>query len=403
MTDHWGNGQIPVVTQDPTDPAFVQDPYPFYASARAMGDFVFWREFGMPVATTQAAGAAVLRHPRLGREVPAARRVSVPAGLESFYALEKHSLLELEPPEHTRLRRIAMEGFGRHRISAMAPSVSQIADDLIGAFPTGEFDLIEAFAKPLPAIAIARFIGLPDDMAPRLQDWSNAMVRMYQAGRTADDEVLAEAAAREFTEYLRDVIGHRKKTPGVDFLSDLIRLETSGDRLGTDELISTVVLLLNAGHEATVHSIGNAVALLTRFRERALALGPLHIADTVEECLRFDPPLHFFDRHVYEATRIRDTGFAAGDRVGVLLASANRDDAVWPDGERFDPFRLRRSHLAFGSGIHVCIGASLARLEMQIALPALFSRCPNLKITQPPKVAKLYHFHGYERLMVQVR
>ena len=394
--------QIPVVQQDPTDPEFVQDPYAFYRRIRSLGNFVHWKDYDLDVATTQAAVAQVLKHPRLGRAMPEEARVPVPAGLQPFYALEEHSLLELEPPDHTRIRRLATEGFVRTHLAMMAPTVSQITDRLINEFPDGAFDLLEHYSKPLTALTITEFLGIEASHARQLQTWSNAMVAMYQARRDDMIERKAAKAASEFTDFVTDVIRARRKLDADNFLGHLIAAEETGV-LSRAELLSTVILLLNAGHEATAHAIGNSVNLMTGYSERALALQPENIANTVEECLRFSPPLHLFRRHVYETVTILGQKFQRGDEIGCLLGSSCRDDAVWPDGDKFDPFRMRRNHQAFGAGLHACLGASLARLEMQIALPALFSRCPDLRIVEPPRVANLYHFHGLERLAVGVR
>jgi len=388
------------VRQSPTDPDFVQSPYGFYRRLRAGGDFAFWEDYGLPVATTFEAVSAVLKHRRLGRAVPEERRQPVAPGMEAFHAVEAHSMLETEPPEHTRLRRLVLKAFTTNRIQMMAPGISQTADRLIDAFPAGPFDLLDAYARLLPVIVIARLLGVPEDKAPDLLAWSNAMVAMYQARRDAAIEAAAAKAAAAFSGYMREYVESRRGRPSDDLLSDLIAAEEAGDRLTTDEMIGTCILLLNAGHEATVHTIGNAVRLLVDHRDRGDALAPEHIAGTVEECLRFDPPLHLFTRHVYEPVTIMDQSFAPGDEIGCLLASANRDDAVWPDGEKFDPFRAPRQNVAFGAGIHFCVGAPLARLELQIALPVLFARCPKLQLTEEPWVANLYHFRGLERLTV---
>ena len=394
---------VPKVSQVPTDPAFVQNPYGFYARLRALGDFVFWEDYGIVIGTTHAAVHQVMKHPALGRAVPERLR-KVPAGdLEAFESVERHSLLEIEPPDHTRLRRLAMTGFVGERIYPMAPAISTLADELINGFPEGPFDFIDAFAKPLAARTIAVFLGVPVEDAATLQAWSNDMVAMYQARRDAGVERKAEAAARAFTAYARGKIAERRAQPGGGDLLSLLVAAHDGGQLDSDELISTVILMLNAGHEATAHSMGNAVPLLAAHPERKLALLPEQIAGTVEECLRHTPPLHLFTRYVYQSITIEGVSFEPGDVVGCLLGSACRDDAVWPDGDRFDPFRARRPHVAFGVGIHSCVGASLARMEMQIALPVLFSRCPNLRIVEPPRLADLYHFHGLERLMIEVR
>lgn len=387
--------------QSPTDPAFVQDPYPFYRVARSRGDFIFWEDYAMVMATTHEAVNRVLKSKKMGREVPAERRKPVRPGLELFYAVEDHSMLELEPPRHTRLRGLVLRAFTRNRISGLAPEISMIADELIDRFPEGPFDLLDAFARPLPVIVIARLLGVPESMAPQLLTWSNDMVAMYQSRRTEAIEDRAAAAAGEFADFMRRYVEERRSTPGHDLISELIAAEEDGEKLSSDELITTCILLLNAGHEATVHSIGNAVRQLAGHSRVHEAMQPERIEFAVEECLRFSPPLHMFTRHVYEPVEIMGTKFEPGDEVGCLLGSACHDDAIWPDGDRFDPFRDIIKNTAFGAGIHFCVGAPLARLELQIALPALFSRCPNLRIVEPPQIANLYHFHGLERLMVQ--
>lgn len=399
MTD---GPQIPSVSQSPTDPSFVANPYAFYNEIRSLGDFVFWEDYDMVVATTHVACASFMKHPKLGRVPPVDPSPKGQSHLKAFQRLENKSLLELEPPDHTRLRKAAMQGFDRNTIAAMAPDISRTIDGLIDRLPTGPFDLLEHVAIPLPAFVITQFFGLPDDMAPQLQSWSHHMVAMYEAGRDNAVEQKAEVAATDFAAYLHDVLDHRKTSVGTDFLSVLMRSENDGTIASRDELLSTAVLLLNAGHEASVHTIAHAVNLLAHHPDRRLALRPTNIANTVEECLRFAPPLHMFNRYVYENMRILDHDFTAGQTVGCLLGSACRDDALWPDAYRFDPFRARRSNLAFGSGIHACLGAALARLELQIVLPAMFSRCPNLKIVEPPKMADRYHFHAIERLIVEI-
>ena len=391
-----------MVEQDPTDRAFFSDPYPFYERLRALGDFVFWQDYDMPVATSHAAVNEILRHKSMGRTVPPSRAPSPRADLATWTALEAHSLLEIEPPDHTRIRHEAMAGFAGPRIAAIAPQISRYADQLIDAFPDGSFDLIEAYAKPLAALSITEFLGVAPQHASQLQAWSNDMVAMYQARRDAQIEAEAEAASNAFVAFMRGEIDARRKGVGDDFLSQLVASQKAG-RLTEDELISTAILLLNAGHEATAHTLGNAVPLLVNFEGRTEALAPESIAGTVEECLRHKPPLHLFVRYVYEDTEVEGVPFSKDQKIGCLLASACRDDATWPDGNIFDPFRARRPHTAFGAGLHSCVGAALARLELKIALPVLFARCPKLTIVEPPRVADLYHFHGYEKLMVAVR
>jgi cytochrome P450 len=388
------------LSQSPTEPAFVQDPYPFYASARAAGDLAYWEEYGMPMATTHAAVNAILRDRRFGREVPAEAAQPVPARLAPFYDIEAHSMLELEPPRHTRLRGLVTRAFTSRRIAAMTPDIDAITGELLADLPDGPFDLLDSFARPLPVRVIARMIGVPEDRAPDLLRWSNAMVGMYQASRSRATEDAAVAASIAFRAFLEALIDARRKAPRDTLLDDLIAAEQAGDRLTRDELVTTVILLLNAGHEATVHTLGNGIKALLE-RGRLDAARDLALRDTlIEEILRYDPPLHMFTRYAYEDVMVMGHRFQRGDQVACLLASANRDPAIYTAPDRFEPARPVIPNTSFGAGLHFCIGAPLARLELGCALPALAAAAPGLHLTAPPRYADIYHFHGLERLMV---
>jgi cytochrome P450 len=247
-------------------------------------------------------------------------------------------------------------------------------------------------------IVIARLLGVPEAMAPDLLRWSNAMVMMYQAGRSRAEEDAAVAATIEFVAFMRGYIDRRRSDPRDDLISALIAAEEDGARLTTDEMITTCILLLNAGHEATVHTLGNAVKL-------ALETGARPGSDAarfVEEVLRYDPPLHLFTRWAYEEVEVHGHTFRRGDEVGLSagLCRAGRGRLC-----RRRPVPPDRSdgpaNLAFGAGLHFCVGAPLARLEMQIALPILFERCPGLRLAEAPRYADIYHFHGLEALRVR--
>ncbi len=392
---------LPRIAQSPTDPAFVQDPYPFYDRIRAMGPVVRWDDYAMPVATTWDAVNALLRDRRFGREVPPARRRPIPDHLAPFYAVEAHSMLELEPPRHTRLRGLVLRAFTSRRIAALAPEIAALCHDLIDRFPAGPFDLIPAYCTRVPVVIIARLLGVPEDRGDDLLRWSNAMVAMYQASRTPDVENRAVAATREFTAFIRQYVEERRSRPADDLITHLIAAEEAGEKLTTDELVTTCILLLNAGHEATVHTMGNGVRALLAHGSPMHSLAPQAIEASIEEILRWDPPLHLFTRQCYEAVEVAGHRFAPGDEVGLLLAAANRDPAAFPDPARFDPARPIRPNTSFGAGLHFCVGAPLARLELQIALPILFQRCPALRLHEPPRYADLYHFHGLQRLVVE--
>ena len=384
------------LSQSATDPAFVQDPYPFYARARAGGDLVWWEEYNMVMATSLAAVNALLRDRRFGREPVTPR--AFPDHLASFYAVEAHSMLELEAPRHTRLRSLVLRAFTSRRIAGLQPEIATLAHELIDAFPAGDFDLLPAFATRIPVIIIARLLGVPEAMADDLLAWSNAMVSMYQARRTRVIEDQAVAATEAFVAFMRRYVEDRRQDPRDDLITQLIAAEEGGEKLSTDELITTCILLLNAGHEATVHAMANGVKTLL---EHDLRPGADIIETASEETLRLDPPLHMFTRYAYEDIDLFGHSFKRGDEMGLLLASANRDPAGWDKPDQFDPMRPIKPNTSFGAGAHFCVGAPLARLELNTALPILFDRCPTLALAEAPQYADVYHFHGLKRLMVR--
>ncbi|MEO0829113.1 MAG: cytochrome P450 [Pseudomonadota bacterium] len=390
---------LPRLSQSPTDDAFVQDPYPFYARARMAGELVHWEEYDVTCAVSHSAVNAILRDRRFGRE--GLRPASVPARLAPFYEIEAHSMLELDPPRHTRLRGLVTRAFSSARVAALEPLIRATAQRLVAELPDGETDLLETFARPLPVLVIAHLIGVPGSDAPQLLAWSNAMVGMYQAGRTRDAEDAAVAASQAFSEYLSHVIAARRANPRDDLLSALIAARDQDDRLSEAELRATVILLLNAGHEATVHTIGNGVAAILQSGHQQAAADPAKVASLVEEVLRYDPPLHLFERVALEDVEVAGHRIHRGTRVACLLASAGRDPAVFPNADRFDPNRAVPPHTAFGAGVHFCVGAPLARLELAIAFETLFNTRAALRLAgSAPRYAPIYHFHGLKELLV---
>jgi unspecific monooxygenase len=390
----------PSISQAPTDPDFVQNPWPFYDRMRALGPLVMWQDYGMRCAAGHAAVNAILRDRRFGREVPAELRPPVPGHLRPFYAVEDHSMLELEPPRHTRLRSLVLRAFTARRIAGLGPEVERLAHDLIDRFPAGGFDLLDAFCRTIPVVVICRMLGVPEAMKDQLLDWSHAMVAMYQAGRTRASEDGAARAAAEFAAFLRGYVDARRRAPADDLISELIAARDEGGKLSEDELITTCILLLNAGHEATVHGLGNGVKAILESGGPRDWLAPGRVEATVEEILRFDPPLHLFTRIAYEEVEVMGRIVRRHETVACLLAAAGRDPGVWADPHRFDPTRPATAHVAFGAGLHFCIGAPLARLEMAAALPVLFERCPGLRLAAPPVYADTYHFRGLGALPV---
>lgn len=386
--------------QSPLDPDFVQDPYALYARVLAEDPVQYWEDYGMMAVFDAATVHALLRDRRLGRAVPEDQRQPVPRHLRDFDALERCSMLDLEPPGHTRLRSLVLRAFTSRRVKALAPDITEICTDLTRAFPGGSFDLIPAYCTALPVRVIARLLGVPEAMSDQLLAWSNTMVAMYQAGRTHQTEVAANTAAAEFTAFLASYIERRRNDPRDDLITHLIAAEEDGEKLTRPEMISTCILLLNAGHEATVHALGNAVNALLAHDTPHSTLAPDTIVATVEEVLRYDPPLHMFTRYAYADVAVGDHTLKQGQQVALMLGAAGRDPARFEAPDHFDPCRTPAPHAAFGGGLHFCVGAPLARLELQMGLHHLFDAAPHLKRTAAPTYADTYHFHGLTHLHV---
>ena len=407
------------VTFDPSDPAFFQSPYAAYDQMRQAGRLVHWTNYGFAATAHYDLVSALLRDRRFGRDIshvinPAELGWPEPADhVKPFYAFEKGSMLEREPPVHTRLRGLVNRAFVSRAIDQLQPRIERLCDDLIDSFiEAGEADLLARYATPIPVIVIAELLGLPPDDAPLLLDWSHRMVAMYQFNRSRAVEDSAVAATRDFSDYVRQFIAERRRRPADDLISSLIAARDSGDRLNDDELVTTIILLMNAGHEATVHAIGNGLKILLEQRQSEPAHW-LRLRDVMateegaeaiaEETLRLEPPLHLFTRYALEPCDIEGQSFRIGDKVGLLLGAANRDPAIYARPDEFDPNRfLARpappQSMSFGAGIHFCVGAPLARLELRLALPALFRRLPHLRLSAQPVFGDTFHFHGLTAL-----
>lgn len=389
------------VSLDPRDPAFFNNPYPAYHQLRAEVPIFKWEHYGYWCFTRHADVAALLRDRRFGRQILHVMSreelgwPETPDHLKPFYDVERHSLLETEPPVHTRLRGLVNRAFLSRTVERLRPRITKLAHDLIDGFAgSHETDLLESFATPIPIVIIAELLGVPAEQGPQLLQWSHDMVAMYQARRDREIEEKAVAATIAFSDFMRDYVRERRSRPGDDLLSQLISAEMQGNALSEDELITTAILLLNAGHEATVHAIANGVKALIEAGQAGATLSD----GLVEELLRFDAPLHLFTRYALEDVEYEGIRLRKGETVGLMLGAANRDPARFPEPDRFDPARSPNPQVSFGAGIHFCVGAPLARLELAVALPVLFERLPGLRLADRPRYRDSYHFHGLESL-----
>jgi cytochrome P450 len=391
------------VQLDPREAQFYTNPYPYYDRIRSSVPVFKWEQYGHWCFARHEDVNALLRDRRFGRQIlHVASREELgmeepPAHLKPFTDHEQHSLLELEPPVHTRLRGLINRAFLSRHIERLRPIITSLSNRLIDKFEaSGEVDLLTAYATPIPVIVICELLGAPPEMADQFLKWSHDHVSMYMAKRDRFIEDKAVKAVLEFSAYMRGLIAERRKNPKEDLLSELARAESEGQKLSEDELVTTAILILNAGHEATVHSIGNGLKAML---ERGLS-GPITPA-LIEEVLRFDAPLHMFTRYALEDVEFAGIKLKKGETVGLMLGAANHDPERFTSPEIFNPTREVNPHVSFGAGIHFCIGAPLARLEMLIAFETLFARLPNLKLVGAPRYKDVYHFHGLEDLRVQ--
>jgi cytochrome P450 len=385
---------------DFTDARFVDDPYPSFAALRSRAPMLWHEPTDQWLALTYELANAVLRDRRMGRlwhdKEPAER-------FEPFNRLHRNQMMENEPPDHTRLRSLVAKAFARGHIERLRPRVQEIADGLLDRLPAdGTFDVIADYAEPLPVAVIAELLGVPEEDRHLLRPWSGAIVKMYEYGRDADVEPAAVAASAAFDDYMRGLAAERRARPRDDLVSHLAAAEDGGNRLSADEVVASAILLLNAGHEASVNAFGNGIVALLHEPEqfaRVCADEEL-VPAAIEEMIRYDPPLQLFERTAMEDIDLGGTVVPAGGRVAALLGAANRDPEMFAEPDVFDVARRPNQHIGFGAGLHHCLGAPLARMELQISLPTLLRRKPGLALAGDPVRRPTFVLRGYASVPV---
>lgn len=388
---------------DTRDKATVANPYDVYRQLRANRDLIWSDRLGLWLAPTHETANATLRNKSLGRLYSPQEPFDE---WEIFNWLHSDSILDSEPPKHTRLRSLVQKAFTPGRIAALEPNIKDICEQLLDASAEkisslGNFDILADYAEPLPVLVIADLLGVPREMANDLRRWSQDIVKMYEYGRSREQELAAQKAGFEFSSYIADLAAKRKVDPKSDLITALVEVEEQGEKLNEHELIAMCVLLLNAGHEASVNGFGNGMVAMFRHQEQLelMKSAPRELAETaVEEMMRFDSPLHMFERTATSETVIGETTVLQGQKVVAMLGSANRDEEVFENTDSFDLTRKQNPHIAFGAGIHFCIGAPLARLEMQNSLPMLFERFPNLQLAGSPVQRPTFVLRGWETI-----
>ena len=387
------------------DPGFLADPYPQLAELRKVGKPVWHDDLQVFLAATHADANAVLRNRSLGRIFQPKEPLNE---WDTFNWLHADSILDSEPPKHSRLRSLVMKAFNPKKIESMRPDVERITqallDDIkIKVETAGEFDVIADFAEPLPVKVIASMLGFPDEDEHLLRPWSQAIVKMYEVSPSEQDKAEAQQASSEFADYVHALMVERKKNSGTDLITDLALVEEDGEKLNAHELIATCVLLLNAGHEASVNGFGNGFVAALKQEDQMSLLRKApdqHAGTAIDEFLRFDAPLHLFERTATADTEIGGVEIRKGQKIAALLGSANRDEAVFENADQLDLTRDPNPHIGFGAGIHFCIGAPLARMEMTTSLPMLMKAYPKISLAREPERRPTFVLRGYESVFV---
>jgi cytochrome P450 len=394
---------------DPSDPAFLEDPYPVLNRLRESVRVFYDEGLGRWFVTRHEDVRACLRDKRLGRNfrhVMTPEEIGVPEldpRWSAFWATERWSLLWLEPPDHTRIRKLVAAAFTPRSVEALREPAREQARDLLEPLAeAGRMELLYDYAQPYSIAVICRMLGVPLDRHRDLLDWSHRMVKMYEFDVPEENAVAANRAAAEFQEYVRGLIAERRAHSCDDMVSALVEARVDGERLSEDEIVSTVIVLLNAGHEASVNTLGNGMLAFARHPEqwRRVVAGDVAPGAAGEEMIRYDPPLQLFERWVLtDDFTLGDTAIPRGQKLALLFGSANRDPRVFERPDKFDVGRENAiQHIGFGGGIHVCIGAPLARVELEASVDALRRYWPDFRLRTEPRRTGAFVIWGLQGL-----
>ncbi|MGW1024028.1 cytochrome P450 [Streptomyces sp. NPDC002577] len=394
---------------DPTDPAVQADPYPLYHALRE-ADPLHWNPPGFWFLTRYEDVRNLLRDPRLGADNGGNTGSMGGTGsggeghTERMAGGDTPSMILMDPPGHTRLRALVNKVFTPRSIAYLHERIERIVERLLDEWGTGERDFVEGFAYPLPLEVICEMLGVPEADRDDVRDWSEDMAYMVDPVVTPDTVARGLRGRRKIVEYFRVLVAERRRAPGEDILSGLIQAEAEGDRLTSEELLSTAALLVVAGHETTANMIANGLLALLRHPgqlELLRSSGPGLVPSAVEETLRYDGPAQAVGRRVLEDIELHGVRIPRGARLVLSLGAANRDPARFPDPDRLDITRGDNRHLGLSGGAHFCVGAPLARMEAVIAFTALMRRHPHLELAAEPRWRERTGLRGLSELRVR--
>jgi cytochrome P450 len=394
---------------DPSEPEFLENPYPTLGRLRETAPVFYDEARERWFVTRHDDVRRCLRDRRLGRNfrhVMSADEIGVPPldpRWQSFWDVERWSLLWLEPPDHSRIRKLVAAAFTPRSVEALRGPAHDLAGELLEPLAeAGEMELLYDFAQPYSIAVICRMLGVPLDRHRDLLEWSHRMVKMYELDVPLEAAEAANRAAGEFRAYVRELIRDRRTTSHDDMVSALVEARVDGAQLSDDEIVSTVIVLLNAGHEATVNTLGNGMLAFARRPEQweRVIGGEVTAQNASEEMIRFDPPLQLFERWVLtDDFAVGGVPIERGSKIAMLFGAANRDPRAFDRPDEFDVGRPDAAqHIGFGGGIHVCIGAPLARIELQASMDGMRRWWPRFELVEEPRHTGAFVIWGLQGL-----
>ena len=385
---------------DPTDPAFIAHPYGVLNELREATAGFRNPLTGQWTITRFADVHETLRDRRLGRAYDGLAQPD--PRWARFQQHERWSLLCLEPPDHTRIRRLVAKVFTPRAVAALRPQIDGFSHELFAQCrERGQFEMLRDYAQPYSVAVICSMLGVPRSDTQLLLDWSHAIVKMYELSTTDEVRAAADRAAGEYIDYTKALIAEKRRRPDDLLVSALARVEDEGDVLTEDEIVSTTMVLLEAGHEATVNTLGNGTRALMLHPDQwqRITSGEVPARVAIEELLRWDSPLQLFERWVLdEGVEIAGERLQVGDEVAMLFGAAERDPRRFADPDRFDVGRGDTAHIGFGGGIHFCVGAPLARQELEVSLAGLAANFPDLTLEAEPEYQPNFVIRGLKAL-----
>ena len=398
---------IPEISFPNEDKDFIKNPYPYLKELREEYPIHYDKSSGLNLITQFEDVKDIQKSKNFISSEPedytkdADEKLINPKDYDYFWKTEEFNLLNLEGNIHDELRGLVAKAFLNRQVQELRPFMENKSKELLDKVNRDSFDLLSDYAQPYSIAVIGELLGVPEEDYDKFLYWSHAIVKMYDLKVSDESAAEAESAAKDFYIYMNNLIDKKNKNPQNDMISRLSQVSENNQQLTKDQIICTVILLLNAGHEATVNTIGNSiVALLLNNISTKNLNHDFDIKKIIEELIRWDSPLQFFQRWVLEDTELSGIKLPKNSKIAMLLGSANRDETAFKNPEKIDFERKNLNHTSFGGGVHFCLGAHLARLELEVSLENLFKN--EINLIDDPERTGAFGIRGFKKINVSI-